>query len=383
MKGKRTVYEIKREMQNYNEQLQKLYSENVELALANDSEGITRNKKDIDTITTSLEVLKAELERREKESIKIPVKEDNPIENKGVMYRSLIKGEPVPEEIRRSLFGTSSIPDTGGSNFIPTNLGEELIFEKFKNNPIRDIATTTNIVGLELPRVSCAIDNMDFVKDGETAKEISLKGEKVKFGSFNFRLTTEVADSLLEGTNTNLVKYIEKALKEGLAKKEKYSIFKTTTPIEKHMNIYSDTNNVKKIQGETLFKGIKKALSDLSDEYYHNATIVMRKNEYFDMMEELSNNNTNFYDKQSQSILGINVVFCEEAEKPIVGDFSYLHINYDMNLKLEPERQPREGRNFFVLSGSFDIQYVLTSPFRIVEVTSSMLSSKSKKAEEN
>ena len=47
MKGKRTVYEIKREMQNYNEQLQKLYSENVELALANDSEGITRNKKDI------------------------------------------------------------------------------------------------------------------------------------------------------------------------------------------------------------------------------------------------------------------------------------------------------------------------------------------------
>ena len=48
MKGKRTVYEIKREIQNYNEQLQKLYSENVEFALANDSEGITRNKKDID-----------------------------------------------------------------------------------------------------------------------------------------------------------------------------------------------------------------------------------------------------------------------------------------------------------------------------------------------
>lgn len=381
MKGKRTVYEIKREIQNYNEQLKKLYDENIDFALANDSEGITRTKKDIDTITASLEVLKAELDRREKESIKVPVEQDNPIENKGIMYRSILKGEPVPEDIKRSLFGTSSTPDTGGSNFIPTNLGEELIFEKLKNNPIRDISTTTNIVGLELPRVSYTIDNMDFVKDGETAKEISLKGEKVKFGSFGFRVTTEVSDSLLEGTNTNLVEYIEKALKEGLATKEKYCIFKTTTEQEKHMNIYSDTNNVKKIQGETLFKAIKKALSDLPDEYYHNATIVMRKNEYFDMMEELSNNNTNFYDKQSQSILGINVVFCEEAEKPIVGDFSYLHINYDMNLKLEPERQPREGRNFFVLSGSFDIQYLLTSPFRIVEVTGTY-SSKSKKPED-
>ena len=40
--SKRTVYEIKRELQNFNEQLQKLYSENVELALSNDSEGITK-----------------------------------------------------------------------------------------------------------------------------------------------------------------------------------------------------------------------------------------------------------------------------------------------------------------------------------------------------
>lgn len=375
----KTIYEIKREIQNYSEQLKKLHNENVDLALSGDAEGIARTKKEIDTISVSLNVLKEELERREKESIKIPVGEDNPIENRGIMYRSIIKGEPVPEDIRRSLFGTSSTPDTGGGNFIPTNLGEELIFEKLKNNPIRDISTITNIVGLELPRVSYTIDNMDFVKDGETAKEISLKGEKVKFGSFGFRVTTEVSDSLLEGTNTNLVEYIEKALKEGLATKEKHSIFKTTTPTEKHMNIYSDTNNVKKIQGETLFKAIKKALSDLPDEYYHNATIVMRKNEYFDMLEDLSNNNTNFYDKQSQSILGINVVFCEEAEKPIVGDFSYLHINYDMNLKLEPERQPREGRNFFVLSGSFDIQYLLTSPFRIVEVTPSMLTGRGKK----
>ena len=140
------------------------------------------------------------------------------------MYRSILKGEPVPDDIKRSLFGTSSTPDTGGGNFIPTNLGEELIFEKLKNNPIRDICSISNIVGLELPRVSYTIDNMDFVKDGETAKEISLKGEKVKFGSFNFRITTEVSDSLLKGTNTNLVEYIEKALKDGLSAKEKHSI---------------------------------------------------------------------------------------------------------------------------------------------------------------
>ena len=127
MKGKRTVYEIKREIQNYNEQLKKLYDENIEFALANDSEGISRNKKDIDTITSSLEVLKGELERREKESIKIPTGDDNPINNKAIFYRSILTRDPIPENVKRNLFGSNTTPPTGGENFIPVNLSNELL----------------------------------------------------------------------------------------------------------------------------------------------------------------------------------------------------------------------------------------------------------------
>lgn len=100
---KRTVYEIKREIQNYNEQAKKLYEENIELAIANDAECIQRNKNELRTVKTSLNVLKEELERREKESIKKLESVDgcgDPIENRGIMYRSLLRGEQIPEGIK-------------------------------------------------------------------------------------------------------------------------------------------------------------------------------------------------------------------------------------------------------------------------------------------
>lgn len=380
--SKKTTYELKRDLQMFNDQYIKLNEDMINEASKGNAEAVTRMKKELEEIDISRKTLKEEVDRRQNEDIKnleLISGGDDPIENRGIMYRSILRGESIPDEIYRSLFGNTNTPNNGGNNFMPTNLSESIIFDSIKNNPIRDIATITNIVGLELPRVSYTIDDMDFVTDGEVAKELNLSGDKVKFNSFGFRISTEVSDSLLEGTNINLVEYIEKALKEGLAKKEKYSIFKTTKPEEKHMNIYSDTNAVKKVQGDTLFKAIKNALSDLSDDFYSNATIVMRKDQYFSMIEELSNNNTNFYDKQLDKILGINVVFCEDADKPIIGDFSYLRINYSSDIKLESERTAREGRNYFILSGSFDIRLVLTSAFRIAEVTPAILSNRSKK----
>lgn len=365
----RTVYEIKRELQNLDEQYIKLNEETITRAMELDSEAVKKNQDEMEKIQTSRSVLRDELEKRQKEAEKNLRKVDteNPIESRGNIYRSILNGESS-EDIKRGLFSTDIKTGNGGNNLIPTNLAEELIFENIKSNPIRDISTVTNIVGLEIPRVSYTIDDMDFVAEGETAKEVALKGEKVKFNNFTFRISTEISDSLLDGTNANLVNYVETTLREGLAKKEKYAIFKTTKENEKHMNIYSDTNNIKKVQGDTLFRAIKNALADLSDEYYNNATIVMRKNDYFEMMDELSNQNTNFYDRQANTILGVNVVFCEDADKPVIGDFKYLHINYYTDTKLESERNAREGRNYFILSGSFDIRLILTSAFRIAEI---------------
>lgn len=364
----RTVYEIKREIQNYSEQAQKLYNENIELALSNNAEGIEENKEELRTIEVSLNVLKEELERREKE-IKTPVYTNDPINNKGILYRNIILGKPIPDDVKRNLFGSNLTPSVGGEKLIPTNLAKELLYEPLKDNPLREIMTITNIKGLEIPKVAYEIEDSDFVRDDETAKEIKLTGDKVSFGRHKFKIMCKVSDTVLNGTDTDLVYYIESALKEGLADKEKYCLFKTSKSGEEHMNIYSTTNKIKKVSGDTLFKAIKNALSSLDDKYYERASIVMRRSDYNDMIEILSNSNTDFYTKQPEQVLGTRVVFCEYADKPIVGDFSQLHLNYDIDAVFDSGKNIEKGEQIFVLTAWADIKIKLTSAFRIAEVT--------------
>lgn len=376
--SKRTVYEIKRETQNYTEQLKKLYNENIEFALANDCEGIKRTKKDIDTITTSLEVLKAELERREKESIKMPINNDDPVICRGIYYKSIILGNEIPEDVKRSLFGANLTPSTGGEKLIPTTLANELLREPLKDNPLRSIMTITNTRGLEIQKVSYELEDNNFIKDNETAKELKLTGDKISFGRFKFKVKCRVSDTVLYGTNADLVSYIEGALKEGLAEKEKICIFKTTNSGEEHMNIYSSQNAIKEVEGEDLFKAIKTALSDLEDKYYERASIVMKRSDYTNMIDKLSNFNTDFYNKQPEQVLGVNVIFCEYAEKPIIGDFSQLHLNYDIDSVFDSGKDIENGQELFVLTAWADIRIKLKSAFRIAKVAST----RSKKIED-
>lgn len=378
---KRTVYEIKQEIRNYTEQMRKLHDETIELALKNDAEGIKRNEKDINTVETSLNVLKKELERREKEAAETFEKIDgsDPIQNKGVLYRSIISGNPIPEEVKRTLFGAGLTSSVGGEKIIPTTLTKELLYEPLKDNPLRQIMTITNIRGLEIPKISYEIEDSNFVKDDETAKEIKLTGDKVTFGRFKFKIMCKVSDTILNGTDTDLVSYIEGALKEGLAEKEKYCIFKTATSGEEHMNIYSTSNKIKEVEGDTLFKAIKNALSDLNDKYYERATIVMKRSDYNNMIDELSNNNTDFYTRQPDQVLGTRVIFCEEATKPIVGDFSQLHLNYDIDAEFDSGKNIEKGEQIFVLTAWADIKVKLSSAFRIAKVTPSLLNERKKK----
>ena len=194
----------------------------------------------------------------------------------------------------------------------------------------------------------------------------------------------EVSDTVIYGTDTELVNYIENSLKSGLATKEKYCIFKTINSGEEHMNIYSSQNAIKEVEGEDLFKAINLALVDLEDMYYENATIVMRRADYMKMIDKLSNGNTSFYDKQPEQVLGVKVVFCELAEKPIVGDFSQLHLNYEIDSVFESDKDIKSGENLFVLTAWGDIRIKLSSAFRIAKVTpNSVLSTRNKKVEEN
>ena len=375
----KTIYEIKREIQNYSEQLKKLHNENVDFALSGNAEGITRTKKEIDTISVSLGVLKEELERREKQNTFKPINNDDPVICRGSYYKSIITGNEIPEEVKRSLFGSGL--SNGGEKLIPTTLSKELLCEPLKDNPLREIMTITNIRGLEIPKISYTIENSNFTKDSETAKEIKLTGDKVSFGRFKFKIMCRVSDTVLYGTDADLVSYIEGSLKEGLAEKEKFSIFKTTNSGEEHMNIYSSQNNIKEVEGDDLFKAIKTALSDLEDRYYERASIVMKRSDYTDMIDQLSNLNTDFYNKQPEQVLGVKVIFCEYADKPIVGDFSQLHLNYDIDSVFDSGKDIEKGQELFVLTAWADIKIKLKSAFRIAKVTGTY-SARSKKQED-
>ena len=257
----------------------------------------------------------------------------------------------------------------GGEKLIPTTLANELLREPIKDNPLREIMTITNTRGLEIQKVSYELEDNNFIKDNETAKEIKLTGDKISFGRFKFKVKCRVSDTVLYGTNADLVSYIEGALKEGLAEKEKICIFKTTNSGEEHMNIYSSQNAIKEIEGEDLFKAIKLALADLEDKYCERASIVMKRSDYTNMIDKLSNFNTNFYDKQPDQVLGVKVVFCELAEKPIVGDFSQLHLNYDIDSVFDSGKDIENGQELFVLTAWADIRVKLKSAFRIAKVT--------------
>lgn len=85
------------------------------------------------------------------------------------------------------------------------------------------------------------------------------------------------------------------------------------------------------------------ALADLEDKYCERASIVMKRSDYTNMIDKLSNFNTNFYDKQPDQVLGVKVVFCELAEKPIVGDFFQLHLNYDIDSVFDSGKDIENG----------------------------------------
>src|SRR5699024_239028 len=122
----------------------------------------------------------------------------------------------------------------------------------------------------------------------------------------------------------------------------------------------------KKVEGEDLYRAIKKAIADLHEDYRENATIVMRYADYMDIIEVLANGNATLYGAQPEQVLGKPVVFVDAAVNYIVGDFSYSHYNYDIaNSQYERDRDIKTCIEQFVVTAWFDHQIKLASAFRI------------------
>ncbi|MED0702823.1 phage major capsid protein [Aeribacillus composti] len=372
----KTLYELKQNLATVGQQLKKVEEELAAKAIdpnatMEDIQALQKSRDDLkmrfDVIKEQHDALEAEQKAKFQAKNGINSVEDpkeKVIKAKAELIRAVMQGKPVPDDVRAALGDRNT---TGGEKFLPKTVSTDILVEPFVKNPLREIAIITQITNLEIPKLSFTLDDDDFINDTETAKELKATGDVVTFGRHKFKVFAGISETVLNGSDSNLVSYVESALQSGVAAKEKKVAFATTPKTgEEHMSFYA-TGIIEKT-GENLYKAIKAAIADLHEDYRENAKIVMRYQDYSDIIEVLANGNATLYAAQPEQVLGKPVVFCDSAVYPVVGDFSYSHFNYDLNALYDRDKDVKTGIEQFVVTAWFDHQIKLKSAFRIAKV---------------
>ena len=313
--------------------------------------------------------MKLEYQSKSNKSKELSEKE-RVIKAKAELIRNTIAGKAQPKEVLNALGDGTTLGN--GQKILPTTLMTELVTEPYAKNPLRGVSKFTNITNLEVPKIAFTLDDDEFLtSDTETAKEMAASASIIAFKRNKFKVYADITETVLRGTDTNLIAHVEDALRSGMAKKEKKIAFAETTsaPDTSFYNKTSGNYDIKAIEKASLYLAIKAALADLEDEYSDNAKIVMKKSDYFDMIEALANGNAALYQAQPETILGAPVIFCDLATKPVIGDFSYSQFNYDLDATYESDKNVKTGVTSFVLTAYLDHKILMKSAFRLATVT--------------
>ena len=371
-----TLYEKKQNLGTLGAQLKKV---NEEIAMkAGDPTVADKDLMQLQEQSESLEkrynMLKEQVEREESEQrakftkTKTPTMtaEEKLIHAKAEFYR----GQSLSSDYKQVLGDDDST--TNGSKLLPVTIANDIIAEPTDSNPLREDELVTAVTNLERPRIDVTIDDDSFVSDQAVAEEIKLKGDTVKFGRNKTKLKVAISEAILNGTDTNLVEHVNAQLQAGLARKEKKVAFAETPKSgEEEMSFYSDENKIKKVSGSSLFDAITQAAGDIADEFQSDIKVYMTRPDYMKMIKELSNGSVSLFGKAPEEVLGYPVRFTELAKKPVVGNFKYAQLNYEISSALyEQWKDYDKGVNNFQLTAWFDHKILLASAFRIADVTS-------------
>ncbi len=296
------------------------------------------------------------------------------VQARGEFYRTAFVGDK--REVKAAYQQLGAIPagdaDLGhGDKLLPTQLIDELIIEPTVDNPMRAIVRVSNITGLSEPRLMFEIGDgaYDDITDKDTAKEIALEGDVVEYGRHKVKPKAKIGDTVIHGSLLNLSGEVDSALRSGLAVNEMTRMFATSpgAGYEK-MSFYSSANNVKRITGTTKQKAIAAALASLPIAYRRNARIVMSAIDWYEMWSANLNQSGTFYEERPLILFGKPVVLVDDAVEPVVGDFSYCRINYDIGTTYDTDKDVDSGVYKFVLTAWYDIKLRLASAFRIAAV---------------
>ena len=298
--------------------------------------------------------------------------EDKVLNAKAELIRSVMAKQNPTQKVLAALGVGSTLGN--GDKFLPSTMVNDLLYEPMAKNPLRKLSVFTNITNLEIPKITFSLSDDNFLEDDTaTAKELKADGDTVVFGRNKFKVFCDITETVLNGTNTNLVQVVEAGLQSGLSKKEKkvaYAKTETTT-----MSFYHKTDSsnydIKSIKGKTLYEAIIEAIADLEEDYSENASVTMRKVDYYKMIKDLANGNATLYMAPPEQILGVPVEFCDLAEIPVVGDYKYSHFNYDLKMLFDRDKNVKTGLESFVLTAWIDHKIKMKSAFRLAEVTPS------------
>ncbi|PRX39516.1 HK97 family phage major capsid protein [Planifilum fimeticola] len=376
-----TLYDLKEKLATVGNQLKNVEEQLVDKAAnpAVTKEEIEELKNKKADLQQRFELLKEQHDKVEKEQ-QAKIKQENPIsvvENeegkliaaKAELIRAAIQNRPMSEEAMNVLRALPAPQPSGGEKLLPTTMTDALVYEPFARNPLRDVIRMSNIRGLEVPKIAYTLDDDAFIGDDETAKELALTGDKVSFGRHKFKVKATISDTVLHGSDLNLVNYVENALRSGLAAKEKKVSFATTPATgEEHMSFYSTQNNIKEVSGADLYEAITQAIADLHEDFRENARVCMTYADYVRILQTLSNGSAVLFNAPPESIIGKPVVFSDSATTPIVGDFNYVHLNYDGPLVYDTDKDVNTGDYLFVITAWIDQHILLKSAFRRAKV---------------
>ena len=325
----------------------------------------------------------AKLAGQEKGSI---VKNENEkaIANKAAVIRNIMSGNKAgANESIKALGGsyvvnalsTNTESGQGGSSLLPRTTANEVITEPVYENDLREHIIITSESKLEVPKLLFSCDDDGFVADEETAKEIKANGSTVSFGAYKSKLKAKVSETVILGSDINLVSTVDSALSGAAAYKEAKMLFSESTDDyhESHMSFYGEDsksqNLIPVISGKTKYLAIRSAIAKLPKMFRKNAKVVMTYEDYLEIIDALSNGTTNFFNAPPEMVLGKPAIFMDEATTPIVGDLKYLQINYNPETLYDRDKDIDSGIEEFVLTNWFDIQFRLRSAFRLAKVT--------------
>ena len=163
-----------------------------------------------------------------------------------------------------------------------------------------------------------------------------------------------------------------RGLDSAMTLRELRSIFATSPASgEEGMSLYAKKSSnyiIKQMEAESLLGAIVAAAGDLEDIYQDNASIAMRRQDYYALMMALANGSESLFSGKPAQILGYPVDFVDKATVPVVGDFSYLHINYDCAPFMDMGKSVETGVTIFTEDCVYDIKRLMDAAFRLATV---------------